>query len=96
MIRRVISALMVRMCLTSFARAEETEPLALDRTSIRGNEELPKVLTIVPWKDASLSEIDSRPADRLVDDALAPVDREVFLRQQRYFEQLYSAGARAK
>ncbi len=59
-------------------------------TSIRGNQELPKVLYIVPWKEPGLAEPAGRPLNSLVDEALAPVDREVFRRQLRYFDQLYA------
>ena len=59
-------------------------------TSIRGNQELPKVLYIVPWKEPGLAEPAGRPLNSLVDEVLAPVDREVFRRQMRYFDQLYA------
>lgn len=72
------------------AAAPRTERLDLDPTSIRGNQELPKVLYIVPWKDAGLAQPGGRPLNSLVDEALAPVDREVFRRQMRYFDQLYA------
>jgi hypothetical protein len=62
----------------------------LDPTAIRGNQELPKVLYIVPWKDPGLAEPAGRPLNSLVDEALAPVDRDVFRRQMRYFDQLYA------
>jgi hypothetical protein len=64
--------------------------IELDPTSIRGNQELPKVLSIVPWKDAAAAQPDGRPLNSLVDEALSPVDREVFRRQMRYFDQLYA------
>jgi hypothetical protein len=64
--------------------------LELDAASIRGNQELPKVLYIVPWKEPALAEPAGRPLNSLVDEALAPVDREVFRRQMRYFDQLYA------
>ena len=64
--------------------------LDLDATSIRGNQELPKVLYIVPWKESGLGEPAGRPLNSLVDEALSPVDREVFRRQIRYFDQLYA------
>jgi hypothetical protein len=67
--------------------------LELDSTSIRGNQELPRVLYIVPWKDPALGDLAGRPANSLVEEALAPVDREVFLRQTRYFDQLYGADS---
>jgi hypothetical protein len=64
--------------------------MELDAASIRGNQELPKVLYIVPWKEPGLTEPAGRPLNSLVDEALAPVDREVFRRQVRYFDQLYA------
>ncbi|MFZ1626115.1 MAG: hypothetical protein WAU48_15210 [Gammaproteobacteria bacterium] len=65
--------------------------LNLDATAIRGNQELPKVMYIVPWKDAAMAELAGRPVNSLVEEILAPVDREVFRRQTRYFHQLYDA-----
>lgn len=70
-----------------------TTALNLDATAIRGNQELPKVMYVVPWKDAAMAELAGRPVNSLVEEVLAPVDREVFRRQTRYFHQLYDAGA---
>jgi hypothetical protein len=66
--------------------------VTLEAAEIRGNQELPKVLYIVPWKDPAMVEVMGRPVNSLVDEALAPVDRDVFRRQGRYFGQLYGAG----
>jgi hypothetical protein len=68
------------------------QQVQLDATAIRGNQELPKVLYIVPWKDPAMVEFAGRPANSLVEEILAPVDREVFRRQVRYFDQLYGDG----
>jgi hypothetical protein len=68
------------------------DQLLLDRTSIRGSQELPRVLYIVPWKDSRLGNIIGRPVNSLIDEVLAPVDRDVFLRQTKYFDQLYGSG----
>ena len=65
--------------------------LNLDASAIRGNQELPKVLYIVPWKDPAMAELSGRPVNSLVEEILAPVDREVFRRQTRYFSELYGA-----
>jgi hypothetical protein len=62
--------------------------LELDPTAITGNRELPKVMVIVPWKKAELGELTGRPANSLLNEVLAPVDREVFRRELRYFEAL--------
>jgi hypothetical protein len=72
------------------APAQAAQRLDLDTTSIRGNQELPKVLYIVPWKEPGLAEPAGRPLNSLVDEALSPVDRDVFRRQMAFFGQLYA------
>jgi hypothetical protein len=56
----------------------------LDRTQIIGNRELPKVLYIVPWKKPVPGELAARPVASVLDEALAPLDRDVFRRQMHY------------
>ncbi len=56
----------------------------LDRSQIIGNRELPKVLYIVPWKKPGPGDLAGRPLVSVLDEALAPVDRDVFRRQVRY------------
>jgi len=70
--------------------AVQRDTLDLDTTSVTGNQELPKVLYIVPWKDADAGDLAGKPAKSLLDEVLAPIDREVFQRQLRYFEQLHA------
>jgi hypothetical protein len=60
----------------------------LERTQITGNRELPKVLYIVPWKKPVPGEMSGRPVASVLDEALAPVDRDVFRRQVQYDAQL--------
>jgi hypothetical protein len=62
--------------------------LDLDATQITGNRELPKVLYIVPWRSAEMGDLVGRPVNSLLDEVLEPVDRDVFRRQNRYFEAL--------
>jgi len=59
--------------------------LQLDTTIISGNRELPKVLYIVPWKKADIGELPSQPFNSLLDEVLAPVDRDVFRREVTYY-----------
>ena len=56
----------------------------LDRSQIIGNRELPKVLYIVPWKKPMPGDLAGRPLQSVIDEALAPVDRDVFRRQVHY------------
>ncbi|MEO0997492.1 MAG: hypothetical protein AAFX58_08235, partial [Pseudomonadota bacterium] len=65
------------------------DELDLDSTRVTGNQELPKVLYIVPWKQADLGDIVGRPVNTLLDEALAPVDRDVFKRQLAYYDDIY-------
>ena len=62
----------------------------IDRTQIIGNRELPKVLYIVPWKKPAPGDLPNRPLESVLDEALAPVDRDVFRRQVRYDGQIQS------
>jgi hypothetical protein len=60
--------------------------LQLDTTQITGNQELPKVLYIVPWKRSDLGDLLGKPANSLIDEVLQPVDRDVFKRENRYYD----------
>ncbi len=60
----------------------------IDRTQIIGNRELPKVLYIVPWKKPLPGALAGRPLQSVLDEALAPVDRDVFRRQVDYHGQI--------
>lgn len=62
--------------------------LELDATQITGNRELPRVMYVVPWKRADLGDLTGRPVNSLLDEVLAPVDRSVFQRQNRYYDAL--------
>ena len=67
----------------------------IDRTRIIGNRELPKVLYIVPWKKPLPGELAARPVTSVLDEALAPVDRDVFRRQVQYDGQVKAPAAAA-
>ena len=69
--------------------------IELDPTQITGNRELPKVLYIVPWKRSDLGDLTGRPVNSLLDEMLQPVDRDVFRRENRYYEALKPDAAEA-
>jgi len=70
--------------------------LELDRTDITGNRELPKVLYIVPWKRSDLGDVVGRPVNSLLDEVLQPLDRDVFQRENRYYDALKPGAGDAK
>jgi len=65
------------------------DEMTLGRTEVTGNQELPKVLYIVPWQKAEPGDLTGRPVNSLLDDVLAPIDREEFIRQVDYYDDLY-------
>jgi len=65
------------------------DEMALGRTEITGNQELPKVLYIVPWKKADPGDLMGKPINTLLDEVLAPIDREEFVRQVGSYEDLH-------
>lgn len=69
-------------------RSGARDRIELDTTQITGNRELPRVLYVVPWKRSDLGDLTGRPANSLLDEVLAPVDRDVFKRQNHYYEAL--------
>jgi len=70
------------------------ERINMEGTRIRGNQELPKVLYIVPWQEAEVPNLDQPPLQSLIDEALAPVDRDVFQRKVRYYDALSAQKTR--
>ena len=75
------------------AAAGKQDQAELDRSQIIGNRELPKVTYIVPWKKPGPGDLTGRPLVSVLDEALAPVDRDVFRRQVRYDGQAVSRSA---
>ena len=65
------------------------DSMELSRTEITGNQELPKVLYIVPWQKSDPGDLMGKPVNTLLDDVLAPLDREEFLRQVDYYGDLH-------
>ena len=68
--------------------SRKAEKLELGTTVITGNQELPRVMYIVPWKHPEAGNLRGKPLQSMVDEALAPVDREVFNREISYFRAL--------
>ena len=52
--------------------------------SILGNQETPTSLVIVPWKSSEVGR--ATGISPMLDDSRQPVDKEVFMRELRYYE----------
>ena len=62
----------------------EEEAKELSGMSIVGNDEAPKSLYIVPWKSSEIGVETS--LHMMLNEADAPVDRDVFMRQLEFYE----------
>jgi len=82
----VVLAQDVRRTEGTFGVMDEID---LDRTEITGNQELPKVLYIVPWQKSDPGNLTGKPVNTLLDEVLAPIDRSEFIRQVGYYDDLY-------
>jgi hypothetical protein len=80
--------------LTAESRPRTTSSAVMDEldlgaTEITGNQELPKVMYIVPWRESDPGDLMGRPANTLLDEVLAPVDRSEFVREVDYYRDLF-------
>jgi hypothetical protein len=88
--------LFLLLLITTLATAHAEDRIELEGTSIFGNQELPKVLYIVPWKDSEQPQLQEPPLESLIDPALAPIDRSEFRRQVIYFDALSIPADKSK
>jgi len=65
--------------------ATKTDRLELGTATVTGDREQPKVMYIVPWKKSDIGDLTAKPMNSLVDEILAPVDRDVFKREVIYY-----------
>lgn len=68
----------------------QDDPVRLEGSTIRGDQELPIGLYITPWRDSQPEQGIDKPA-RLLDEALVPIDPDAFRRQMLYWEALEAA-----
>lgn len=66
------------------------DEIELGRSEITGDQSLPKVLYIVPWQKAVSGDFIGRPVNTLLDEVLAPLNRDEFLRRIDYYQELYA------
>jgi hypothetical protein len=72
---------------------ESTDKLELGTATVTGDREQPKVMYIVPWKKSDIGDLAGKPMNSLVDEILAPVDRDVFKREVLYYKAVQADSA---
>lgn len=67
-------------------KSNAADRLELGTATVTGDREQPKVMYIVPWKRSDIGDLSGKPMNSLLDEALAPVDRDEFKRQVVYYQ----------
>jgi hypothetical protein len=70
---------------TAAKAGSKIDRLDLGTATVTGDREQPKVMYIVPWKKSDIGDLAGKPMNSLVDEILAPVDRDVFKREVVYY-----------
>ena len=78
---KVIAPALLGLAAVSAAAQDRAD---IDPSRIVGNRELPKVIYIVPWKKPLPDALQGKPPTSLVDEVLAPLDRDVHKRRLRF------------
>jgi hypothetical protein len=65
----------------------------LGTATVTGDREQPKVMYIVPWKQSDIGDLAGKPMNSLVDEILAPVDRDEFKREVVYYHAVQAEGS---
>lgn len=88
------AALFAFLLLPFGAIAEDR--LKLDETAIVGSRELPKVLYIVPWKNAKLGALKGGAGSEAFGAQWDVLDRDEFRRQVEYYDMLHAKSATSR
>ena len=84
--------LLVALVLLVATPAITEQKMELDNITVFGNHKLPKTLFIVPWKDPEAGLAPYRPVNSLIDEALQPVDPDVFRRKLQYYDTVHKTN----
>ena len=66
-------------------KSSAADRIDLGLATVTGDREQPKVMYIVPWKKSDIGDLSGKPMNSLLDEALAPVDRDEFKREVVYY-----------
>ena len=73
--KKLLLMVLVALFALSITTVQAEDRLELDKANIQGAAELPKVLYIVPWKQAEIGEKPVK-VNRIVDEVLAKIEEK--------------------
>lgn len=81
------------LCLTLMLAAQQglaNEPILKIEATITGNQEQPKVFSIVPWEDIPEASYIGREIEfELTEDSFEPIDRDSFKLEVEYIQAIH-------
>ncbi|WP_298447698.1 hypothetical protein [uncultured Marinobacter sp.] len=85
MVRIFLLAASSLLCILP-AQAQESGIVTIEGTRIRGDQEVPTVMYLVPWQPPEVDELRAPDEQLLVEHAFSPLDRYEFQRLVRYHD----------
>ena len=76
----IVVSLLVMLSANSFA----DDSIITLRSTVKGNQEQPKVLYILPWQKAERIEWNYSPTENVINEVFKPIDRDEFIRELKY------------
>jgi len=91
----MLITILIAMLLSSFYSHAEEEILTIEGARIRGNQELPTILYLIPWQPPELQSLDVPQQSFAVQRPLEPLERAQFQRMMSY-HQHFKAGQKTQ
>lgn len=76
--------------------AQESGIVTIEGTRIRGDQEVPTVMYLVPWQPPEVDELQAPDEQLMVEQTFAPLERYEFQRLVRYHDAFSRESATAK
>jgi hypothetical protein len=86
-------ALLAVISVTSFQSVHAQGPgvVTIEGTRIRGDQEVPTVMYLVPWQPPQVDELQPPDEQLMIEHSFSPINRYEFQRLVRYHEEFDSA-----
>lgn len=88
--------LCVLCCLPSGSLLAEEDIMTIEGARIRGNQELPTILYLIPWQAPVIQHLDAPGQSFAIQRAIAPLERAEFQRLMSYHQHFKSTSSSAE
>ncbi|WP_100639621.1 hypothetical protein [Marinobacter salexigens] len=83
--RSLLLPVLAMLCISP-VQAQDSGVVTIEGTRIRGDQEVPTVMYLVPWQPPTVDELRAPDEQLLVEQAFAPLNRYEFQRLVRYHD----------